>query len=120
VYFSRQTECYASAYLSGSANRRYGVHGRPASNDSLDYERIGRFIYAFHGICGSVDALTDTELAANAPPPLVQRAARVAQKYRHITSNFASTAEGELESTLREVTEVQSGIDEWRSRGCRR
>lgn len=96
------------------------MRGQSASNDNLDYERIGRFIYSFHRICGSAGKLTDTELATDAPPELAKRAASLAQKFHHIMENPGSTAESELASTLHEAAEVQRGIDEWRSKGSRR
>lgn len=103
-----------------AAKRRRDVQGQSASNDNLDYERLGRFIYTFHRICGSADKLTDTELATDAPPELAKRAAYLAQKFHHIIENPGSTAESELGSTLHEATEVQRRIDEWRAQGSRR
>ncbi|KQZ44949.1 hypothetical protein [Duganella sp. Root1480D1] len=80
-----------------------------------DYERIGRFIYSFHRICGSVEALTETALAENAPRELKVRAARLAQKFKHILENAASTADSEIEATLNDASEVQMEIKKWQS-----
>jgi len=93
------------------------MHERSASNDSVDYERIGRFIYSFHRVCGSIDELNETALAANAPRELKELASNLAQKFNHILKNAASTPEKELEATLSEATEVQAQINEWRSKG---
>jgi hypothetical protein len=93
------------------------MHGQSASNDSVDYERIGRFIYTFHRVCGSIDALNETALATNAPPELKDLASNLAQKFNHILKNAASTSEKELESTLNQASEVQAQISEWRSNG---
>ncbi|WP_426341499.1 hypothetical protein ACN9MZ_07040 [Pseudoduganella sp. S-14] len=92
------------------------MHEQSAANDSLDYERIGRFIYSFLRICGSVDVLTETAALGNMPRDLAVRASNVAQKFDYILKNSASVPEGELESTLSEVTEVQTEIDKWRFR----
>jgi hypothetical protein len=86
-----------------------------ASNDRVDYERIGQFIYSFTRICGPVEELTETALATNAPSELRERVATLARKFNHILDNAALTAESELESTLRAASEVRSEIDKWRS-----
>lgn len=93
--------------------------GKSAANDRLDYERVGRFIYSFHRICGSVEALADVGLASEAPPELAQRAANLAAKFQRTLENIAHMAEGELELTLREAADVQAAIDEWRIKGSR-
>lgn len=82
-----------------------------AANDRMDYERIGRFIYSFHRVCGSVDELNISASGVNVPPELAARAANLAQKFDRILKNCGSVAEGELESTLREASEVQTGLD---------
>lgn len=83
----------------------------PASNDSLDYERIGRFIYAFQRACIPMEELRSDQLKNGAPAELVQRAASLAQKFQHIVNNAASTSEIELESTLREAAELGGEIN---------
>ncbi|WP_162253013.1 hypothetical protein, partial [Duganella sp. Root1480D1] len=87
-----------------------------AANDRMDYERIGRFIYSFHRVSGSVDELNVFASDVNVPPELAARAANLAC----ILKNCGSIAEGELESTLREASEVQTGIQDWRSRNVER
>lgn len=84
---------------------------QPASNDSLDYERIGRFIYAFQRTCIPMEELRSDQLKNAAPPVLVQRATSLAQKFKHIVSNAASTPEIELESMLREAAELGGEIN---------
>ena len=85
-----------------------------AANGRMDYERIGRFIYSFHRVCGSVDELNVFASDVNVPPELAARAANLAEKFDYILKNCASVAECELESTLREASEVQSAIQEVR------
>lgn len=80
-----------------------------------DYERIGRFIYSFHRICGSVETLTETALAESAPRELKVRAASLAQKFNHILENAASTVDSEFSATLKEASEIQMEIEKWRS-----
>ena len=91
------------------------MHEQAASNDRIDYERIGQFIYSFHRVCGSVEELSKTALAENAPTGLRERAASLARKLGHLLDNAALTDENEFESMLREASEVQSEIDRWRS-----
>ncbi len=88
-----------------------------SGSDSLDYERIGRFIYSFHRVCGSVDALTEIAQATNVPPALAKRVESLAKKFHNIMQPPASTTESEFESTLREASDVQSAINEWRNSG---
>lgn len=98
-----------------SKEERNKMDDKAASNDRIDYERIGRFIYSFHRICGSVEALTGTALDTRTPRDLQERAANLARMFNQLLANAAFTAESELESTLREASEVQSEIDKWRS-----
>jgi hypothetical protein len=93
------------------------MHGQPSSNDGVDYERIGRFIYSFHRVCASIDELNEVALATNAPSELKELAANLAQKFSHVLKNFASTSDNELETTLSEASEVQAQINAWRSTG---
>lgn len=92
------------------------MHEVPASNDRMDYERIGRFIYSFHRICGSADNLTEFGLDTSAPQELAERALSVALKFDYILKNRGSIAEGQFESTLREAADLQTGINEWRAK----
>ncbi|MGB9989126.1 hypothetical protein [Pseudoduganella rhizocola] len=89
------------------------MHDRPASNDSLDYERIGRFVYSFHRICGSVDVLTEIGLDRTAPQELAKRAASLARTFDRILKDAISVPESEIDSALREASAVQTGINEW-------
>ena len=81
---------------------------RPASNDNLDYERIGRFIYAYQRLHLPIEQLMSAQLKIAAPPELLRRAASLDQKYQQIVNNFAATPEVELESTLREAGELSA------------
>lgn len=86
---------------------------QPASNDSLDYERIGRFIYAYRRMCTPIERLRSGPLNLAAPPELVQRAASLDQRFQHIVNNAASTPEKELESTLRAAVQLTAEIDQF-------
>jgi hypothetical protein len=90
---------------------------QPALNDRVDYERIGRFIYSFHRICGSVDELTKIGVDTSAPQELAARALRVVEKFEYVLKNSAFIAEAQLESTLRKAADLQAEIKEWRSQG---
>lgn len=76
-----------------------------------DYERIGRFIYGFQRICGSVEGLTGAGLPASASPELVARATVLAQRYNLIVKDFAAASDEDFASTLEEAAAVQSLID---------
>jgi hypothetical protein len=78
-----------------------------------DYERIGRFIYAFHRAGVSVEQLTDPTLARRAPPELAQRAGALAVKYEQIVANQATAPDHELKATLREAELVGATIAQW-------
>ncbi|KQV45984.1 hypothetical protein [Duganella sp. Root336D2] len=91
------------------------MHERLASNDRLDYERIGRFIYSLPRFCNAFDELIETGFETNAPRELVERATSIVQKVKHILKNAALTPEGELRSALQEASEVQAEIDKWQS-----
>lgn len=91
------------------------MHEQPASNDRVDYERIGQFIYSFHRICGSVEKLTEAASASNTPHDIKERAASLARKFDHILENAASTPESELEMTLHEASAAQAELDKWQS-----
>jgi uncharacterized membrane protein len=91
------------------------AHVQFASNDNLDYERIGRFIFSFHRVCGSVEGLAEPRLVRNAPRELAQRASDLSAAFHRIINNPASISENEIESTLRKATEVQAEIDRWRA-----
>jgi hypothetical protein len=90
-----------------------------ASNDSLDYERIGRFIYSFHRACGSVEALSEVSPANGAPHQLASRAYNLAKMFDRVVKNSSVIRESEIDSVLREATNVQVEIDEWRSEASR-
>lgn len=76
-----------------------------------DYERIGRFIYAFQRTCGSAESLTGAGLPPGASPELVTRAANLAQRFNLIANDFAAATDEEFASTLEEAAEVKTLID---------
>jgi len=85
-----------------------------ASNDGLDYERIGRFIFSFHRVCGSVEALKEVSLVNGASQQLAARAHDLAKMFEGVVKNPNSIGESEIDSVLREATNVQVEIDKWR------
>jgi hypothetical protein len=95
------------------------MDGASASNDSLDYERIGRFIYSFHRVCGSVEALNEIALARDAPQGLAVRAFGLVKMFERVVKKSQYIPESEITSALLEATVVQAEIDEWRSRKSR-
>lgn len=74
-----------------------------------DYERIGKFIYAFHRICGSVDHLNAFARSAKAAPDIAARAARLAQRFDLILESGATCTDAEFEEVLREAADVMNG-----------
>lgn len=95
---------------------RNDAQGQTAARtgDSPDYERVGRFIYAFHRAGGSIDALNGPVLAMHAPPELAARAKLLAQKFDFIVNANATVTDAEMQATLREATAVSALIAEWR------
>lgn len=85
-----------------------------ASNDSLDYERIGRFIYSFHRVCGSTEALKEVSLTTGVPQEIAGRAHNLATIFDRVVKNPGSMTESDIDSILREATDTQSAIDVWR------
>ena len=77
-----------------------------------DYERIGRFIYAFHRAV-SVKRLTDPLVARRAPPELARRALELAQRYERIVQAHAALPDEELRATLREAESVGADLAAW-------
>lgn len=95
-----------------------GTKGAPEATaeqaSSERYERIGRFIYAFHRAGVSVDKLTDPVLARRAPPELAQRAGALAEKFDQVVKQPAPVPDEELHAMLREAHEVGAAIHQWR------
>jgi hypothetical protein len=75
-----------------------------------DFELVGRFIFEFHRLFGSVDALTGIELTTQAPQELGLRTARLTQQYKYIMANFATVTATEIAETLDEAAKVQGLI----------
>jgi cytosine/adenosine deaminase-related metal-dependent hydrolase len=79
-----------------------------------DYERIGRFIYAFHRTGVSINELTSDDFARQAPSELAARASRLAQKIDLIVKTHARVADAEIDATLHEAAAMHASITEWR------
>lgn len=87
------------------------MRGEAAANDNMDYERIGRFIYGFHRVCGSVEQLNQFAARPGVPPELAARASSLAQKFEHILTYANAVGETELDATLQEAVDLQAEID---------
>lgn len=94
------------------ASRPEAAHTRNAP----DFERVGRFIYAFHRAGVSVDALKGTDIATGAPPELSGRARRLAEKFDLIVQRRAQVPDAEVKATLAEAGAVGAAIRTWRNR----
>jgi hypothetical protein len=79
-----------------------------------DYERVGRFIYAFHRAGVSIDELNGADIAKHAPAELAARARRLAQKFDFIVKAHAKVADAEIDATLREAVAMGASIANWR------
>jgi hypothetical protein len=90
----------------------------PSRDGAPDYERIGRFIYAFHRAGASADKLRAPDLAAQAPSELAQRARSLADHVDRILMEHANVPDAELEATLREAAAVSAAIEQWRKDGA--
>lgn len=93
---------------------------RVASHDAqaaAPYERIGRFIYAFHRTGLSIESLTSDELAKNAPPALSSRARNLAVRFESILKTPESVPDSELQATLQEAAQVSAALKQWRQGG---
>jgi len=76
-----------------------------------DYERIGRFIYAFHRICGPVEGLSTDALPKSVSPEVAARAASLAQRFKLLEKDFAAATDEAFASTLEEAAAVRALID---------
>lgn len=79
-----------------------------------EYERMGRFIYAFHRAGVSTEQLTDPVLARRGPPELAQRAGALAERFDQVVKQRAAVPDEELAATLREARAVGAAIALWR------
>jgi negative regulator of sigma E activity len=79
-----------------------------------DYERIGRFIYAFHRAGVSIDELKGDDIAKHAPRELATRASRLAQKFDFILKAQARVPDAEIDAILRQAADMSASIAAWR------
>lgn len=109
---------YAVAlHFGADACGKPALEAQPPSASAQDpalYERIGRFIYAFHRSGLSVEALTSQDLAHNAPAALSSRARSLASKFEAIVKAPQAVPEAELQATLREAAMVSAALRDWR------
>lgn len=87
---------------------------RPLVGDGTpDYERIGRFIYAFHRAVARQDLelrMGSPLLAPHTPPELVQRAHALAQAFDRILSEHGRASDDDMDAVLREAAAVGAAI----------
>lgn len=105
---------YVSAGLHKSAVRIdssqvAGSTGQMVAEGAPDYERIGRFIYAFHRSGVSREELTSIEVA-HAPPELAQRTQRLASEFDCILKANARVPDERIEAALREGAELGGAL----------
>ena len=107
-------------YVKDRLHQRRDADGPAATADRAtvpDYERIGRFVYAFHRIV-SRDSLERKTLAAqHAPTPLLLRAGQLADEFDHIVKDGASVPQAEIDATLNEAAAVRTVLDAWQQSG---
>ncbi|WP_342118000.1 hypothetical protein [Pseudoduganella sp. OTU4001] len=75
-------------------------------NQTPDYERVGRFIYAFHRMGLSVAALT----SATIPPELAARSNALAQRFDQIVKTSGNATDAEMVAVLNEADAVRALI----------
>lgn len=77
-----------------------------------DYERIGKFIYTFHRVCGRpVEDLAADALPKSVSPELAARAASLAQRFNLLAKDFAAATDEDFAATLEEAAAVRALID---------
>ncbi|MGH8854233.1 MAG: hypothetical protein ACREWI_08140 [Telluria sp.] len=102
----------AAAQASAQDEQESAVARKPTVPE---YERVGRFIYAFHRAGLSPEKLADPLIARRAPPELAQRAADLAEKFDAIVKQRARLPDEELKATLREAEHVSAALARWRN-----
>lgn len=77
-----------------------------------DYERIAKFIYSFHRVCGRpVEDLSADALPEGVSPELAARAASLAQRFNLLAKDFAAATDEEFAAALEEASAVRTLID---------
>lgn len=105
----------AAAFALAWAGAARGAGAQEASEDaSPAYERIGRFIYAFHRL-GVTRAGLDELALADLPPELAQRGRLLAQRYDAIVAEQASGPRDVIEAVLREAAQFGKAIRDARA-----
>ncbi|NVM78552.1 hypothetical protein FHW83_004380 [Duganella sp. SG902] len=82
---------------------------------NADFERVGRYIYAFHRAAAPLDQLSGDDLATTLPSELAARAARLVRQFELRLKTFDAATDEELQASLEEAAAVRALIDEWRS-----
>ena len=82
-----------------------------------EYERVGRFIYAFHRIVSRDSLERITLFGQHAPTPLLLQAGRLGDEYDHILKNSATVPDAEIAAALRRAAAVRTALDAWRESG---
>jgi hypothetical protein len=101
--------------LGWTDNRRVaGLVGPAVANGEPDYERVGRFIYAFHRTGVSREELTGIEVS-HAPPELAERARRLGEEFDRILKANATEPDEQIGAALREGAELGEVLRAWRA-----
>lgn len=79
----------------------------PFREGSSDYERVGRFIYAFHRVFITVGGFSGSELNTTVPQDVRARAAALADRFEFVVTNYATVTDAEMVRTLDEAIEVE-------------
>lgn len=107
---------YVRARLRGQSTASHPVPlaGAAGPADEPDYQRVGRFIYAFHRAGVARQALTGFEMHA-APPALAARARLLAATFDHILQVHAQVPDDEIAAALREAGDLGAALAAWRA-----
>jgi hypothetical protein len=97
---------YVKARFAGPAAQHEGA---------AEYERVGRFIYAFHRIVARQDLDRLPLAVQGAPEGLMLRAGRLAEDFDGIVQNHARTPDAQFDATLREAAAFQAALQAWRA-----
>jgi len=104
-------------YVKDRLRQRQEADGSAVAADRAtvpDYERVGRFVYAFHRVVSRDSLELKTLAAQHAPTPLLLRAGPLADEFDHILKDGAAVPQAEIDATLGEAAAVRTMLDAWR------
>jgi hypothetical protein len=106
-------------YVKDQLGKRHGFDASPREDTMPEYERVGRFIYAFHRSVSRDDLDRKTLAGQGAPTELLLRAGKLADEFDCILKSMKSSAsvpDAELDATLREAEAVGAALAAWRAK----